>query len=49
MPVLEEFYRENPSVKLEIVSRGFSSYNAVFESLLSGKTDLASRSSVSGG
>ena len=41
MPVLEEFYRENPSVKLEIVSRGFSSYNAVFESLLSGKTDLA--------
>ena len=41
MPVLDEFYKENPTVKLEIVSRGFNSYAAVFDSLLSGKTDLA--------
>ena len=41
IPVLEEFHRSYPSVKLEIVSKGFNSYASVFESLLSGRTDVA--------
>ena len=41
IPVIEAFHRSFPNVKLEIVSRGFSSYDAVFASLLAGKTDVA--------
>ena len=41
IPVLEHFHRSYPSVKLEIVSKGFNSYDSVFESLLAGKTDVA--------
>jgi len=41
MPVLEEFHKNTPDVKLEVVSKGFNSYTAVYDSLLSGKTDLA--------
>lgn len=41
LPVLDEFHRSYPSVKLEIVSKGFNSYSSVFESLLAGKTDVA--------
>ncbi len=47
MPVLDEFYKDNPSVKLEIVSKGFNSYDAVYELLLAGKTDLACVASAS--
>ena len=41
LPVVRAFHEDNPSVRIDIVSSGFYSTHAVFDALLSGRTDLA--------
>lgn len=41
LPAISKFRRRYPEVRLDVISNGFHSSRAIYESLLSGKTDLA--------